>query len=217
MIRQVLFDLRIWLRNGEQLLLMLLLPVGALLVGPGIVDRFGVSQQELADATIVVAFFATAFTGQSILTAFDRRANALLVIGAGPLGRSGFIRARIGTVFAACLIQAAFLILLAGILGYNAPLLAQHALVASIAIPAFVSCGLLLAGLLRAELVLGLANLLFVVGSMFGGTFSDFVWTPIGAIRALQHGIPLATPLLVILAWTMVAGITARRTFRWTD
>lgn len=216
-VRQIAFDVRTWWRNGEQLLLMVALPVAALLIGPSFIDRFDITLQQLADGTLIVAYFATGFTGQAILTAFDRRSNALLVIGAGPLGRRGFIVARVGAVLIGCLAQGAALTAVASTRGFDAFSTAAHAMIALLGVPAYVACGLLLAGALRAELVLGLANLLFVSGSMFGGAFTPVQWSPLGAVHALLAGESAVTPIAVLLVWTTVAGITAIRTFRWVD
>ena len=217
MLRQIAFDLRTWWRNGEQLLLMLLIPIGALIFGPTVSDKFEIGMQQLADATIVVAFFATAFTGQAILTAFDRRSNTLIVIGAGPLGRRGFLIARIASVFAGCLLQVLVLTPIAALRGFDGGTTLLHAIIALAGIPAFVSSGLLLAGLLRAELVLGVANFMFVAGATFGGAFNDVKWSPLGAVRDLQTGHDSLLALVVIGVWTGVASITAARTFRWVD
>lgn len=216
-IRQIAFDVRTWWRNGEQLLLMVALPVAALLIGPSFIDRFDVSMQQLADGTFIVAYFATAFTGQAILTAFDRRSNALLVIGAGPMGRRGFILARVGAVLIGCLAQGAVLTAVASARGFDALTTTAHALLALTGVPAFVACGLLLAGVLRAELVLGIANLVFVGGAMFGGAFNALPWSPLGAVHALLDGEMAGPPLVVLILWTTVSGITAVRTFRWVD
>ena len=220
-LRQIGFDIRTWWRNGEQLLLMLALPVGALLVGPNLVDRMDLTMQQLADGVVNVAYVATAFTGQAILTAFDRRSNALLVIGAGPIGRRGFVVARTGAVLIGCVGQGVVLTAVSVVCGYDGYTTGIHALVALIGVPAFVASGLLLAGLLRAEIVLGLANLIFVLSAMFGGAFNDVRWTPLGAVRAcftpnLSPG-GLIVPLTALAVWTAVASITTMRTFRWVD
>lgn len=215
--RQIAFDIRTWWRNGEQLLLMIALPVTALIAGPALLERFDIARQQFVDGTLIVAYFATAFTGQAILTAFDRRSNALLVIGAGPMGRRGFILSRIGAVLVGCTVQGAVLTVVAGFRGFDLLATARHAVVALLGVPAFVACGLLLAGLLRAELVLGLANLLFVLGAMFGGAFTNSTWAPLGAVRALVAGEQPMIPVVVLLLWTTVSGITALRTFRWVD
>lgn len=216
-LRQIAFDVRTWWRNGEQLLLMVVLPITALIVGPSVIDRFDITLQQLADGILIVAYFATAFTGQAILTAFDRRSNALLVIGAGPMGRRGFVLARIGAVLVGCMIQAVFLTAAAGLRGFDVRTTAIHAVIALTGVPAYVASGLLLAGILPAELVLGIANLLFVGGAMFGGAFNGIAWSPLGAVRELLTVGPGVVPLVTLLLWTAVSGVTAIRTFRWVD
>ena len=77
---QALFELRTTLRNGEQLLLTLVLPVLLLvglsrttLVDLGSDDRIGV----VAPGVLALAIMSTAFTSQAITMAFDRRTPAL--------------------------------------------------------------------------------------------------------------------------------------------
>ncbi len=87
------------LRNGEQLLLTVLLPLVALVglsrssliplaLPPG-ASRVDV----VAPGVLAVAVLSTAFTGQAIATAFDRRHGVLRLLGTTPLGRSGLVAA----------------------------------------------------------------------------------------------------------------------------
>lgn len=214
---QALFDVRTWWRNGEQLLLMLVLPGGVLAFGQDLAQKIGVDPTALADGALLMAFFATAFTGQSILTAFDRRSGALLVIGAGPMGRQGFILARIVAVVCGCVIQLLVLTGIAALRHYDAVTMLGHGLISLLAVPAFVGSGLLLAGVMRAERVLVVANLAFVVTIFVGGIFNTAPWTPFGAVKTMQSGGPVVTALAVLTVWTAMAGITAQRTFRWVD
>lgn len=211
------FDIRCWWRNGEQLLLMLVLPALAVGFAERISTQLQIPSGVFVDGAVLVSFFATAFTGQSILTAFDRRSNALLVIGAGPLGRRGFIAARVLAVMLTCTLQALILWVIADLAGVGGPDYGLHALIALCAVPAFVAAGLLLAGMLRAEIVLALANLLFVLGGVFGGAFTNAVLSPLGAVRALQIEGASMLPIGVLVVWTVVAGFTAQRTFKWVD
>ena len=109
---------------------------------------------------------STAFTGQAIATGFDRRAGVLRLLGTTPLGRGGLLAAK-------CLRRA---------LGARGPgrrargagrgarraargIAASCPLLVSLLLGSatFVALALLLAGTLRAEAVLALANLVWVL------------------------------------------------------
>ena len=209
------FDIRCWWRNGEQLLLLAILPLTGLVLGDRFGGRLDLAPTVLIDGTIALAFFATGFVGQGILTAFDRRGQALVVIGAGPIGRTGFVVARSIAVMATCAAQAVVLAVAATVLGLDGKRVVTSSLVALLGVPAFTALGLLMAGTLRAELVLAMSNVVLMFTAVFGGTFNNVPWTPVGAVRTLQTG-DLAG-LWYLLAWTVVAGITSVRRFRWTD
>ena len=216
-VRQTIFDIRCWWRNGEQLLLMLILPTMALLLGRRISETIGIDPVVFVDGVVLLAFFATAFTGQAILTAFDRRSNALLVIGASSIGRRGFVLARMAAVIVTCIAQALVLYVVHRTAGLEHPRFLGHTAIAMLGIPAFVGTGLLLAGLLRAEIVLAAANLLFVLAIVFGGAFEPSAWSPLGAIRLLQSGVDAGLAGIVLTAWTVGATVVTQRTFRWID
>jgi ABC-2 type transport system permease protein len=95
---------------------------------------------------------------------------------------------------------------------------------------AFAGLGLLLAGTLRPEATLVVANALFVAVILLGGvlpmtTFSGALGAaitllPVGALRdafaaALQGGTDLLRPLALLGAWAILAFAAAARTFRW--
>ena len=96
----------------------------------------------------------------------------------------------------------------------------------------FVALALLLAGVLRAEAVLAVANLVWVLlagagglllpGDTVGGLDAVVRWLPSGALgNAFRDGltgagIPLV-PWLVLVAWGVVLSLAVVRTFRWRD
>ena len=212
---QAAFDLRCWWRNGEQLLLLAILPITGLVLGDRFGARLDLAPNVLIDGTVALAFFATGFVGQGILTAFDRRGQALMVIGAGPLGRTGFVIARSIAVITTCAAQAVLFAVAAIVLGLDTERVAMSSVIALLGVPAFTALGLLMAGTLRAELVLAMSNIVLMFTAVFGGTFNEVEWTPVGAVRALQMGD--ISGLWYLMAWTFVAGITSIRQFRWTD
>ncbi len=230
------FETRTLLANGEQLLVSLLLPALALLglslasvpdLGPG-------RRPDLALAgTLALAVVSTAFTGQAIATGFDRRAGVLRQLGSTPLGRDGLLAGKVLAVLAVLGVQVIVLGLLGLALGARPDVggLLPAALSLLVGAAAFVASALLLAGALRAEAVLAVANLVWVVLLGLGTlvpTLSlpaplDTVarLLPSGALgdalrAALLDGTWAWASLAVLAVWTVIAGALAARTFRWS-
>ena len=226
---QIGLDLRIWIRNGEQLLLMLVLPIAGIVFGTPRAAAIGLSQQAFVGTVIAVAVMGTAFTGQSILTAFDRRAGALIVLGAGPLGRPGFVTARVGTAVVISLGQIVVLATVGALQGVSVAASALAGGIGLLTIPCYAGAGLLLAGTLRAELVLALANLAYGLAAAvhfldeqtllrFGLQFS-----PMGAVALAIRGIDgvatgsFAVTCALLVIWATIAWTGAARWFRWVE
>ena len=88
------------LRNGEQLVLTLLIPL--LLLFPS-ACRCSTSAPRgridfVVPGIIALAVMSTAFTGLAIATGFERKYGVLKRLGATPLPRSGLIAAKTATV-----------------------------------------------------------------------------------------------------------------------
>jgi ABC-2 type transport system permease protein len=233
---QTLHELRTLLRNGEQLLLTLIIPVALLVlfsstplldVGPGSRVDF------LTPGVLALAVLSTAFTGQAIGTGFERRYGVLKRLGATPLPRFGLIAAKSLTVLLVELLQTAILGVVALALGWsphgNAPAVVLLVLLGTAAFSGF---GLLMAGTLRAEATLAAANLVYLLllvmgGVVFpltkfsGGLRSVLELLPISALadglrQVLQHGAGLpARDLIVLLVWAAAGLALAARFFRW--
>ncbi|MGL5928627.1 MAG: ABC transporter permease, partial [Dermatophilaceae bacterium] len=162
------FEARLLLANGEQLLVSLLLPA-LTLAGLALTDLPDLGPGRRVDLAVAgamaLAVVSTAFTGQAIATGFDRRAGVLLLLGTTPLGRSGLLA---GKALAVLAVLATQLVVLGGLglaLGWrpSAPSLLPAAITLLLGVAAFVSLALLLAGTVRAEGVLAVANLLWVL------------------------------------------------------
>ena len=227
------FDARILLRNGEQVLLTLVLPA-LLLVGLTLAAVPGLGPYRridvVAPGVLALAIISTAFTGQAIGTAFDRRYGVLRLLGTTPLGRSGLLAGRTLAVLAVEIVQVVVLGAIALALGWRpVPAGVLIATVPALAgTGAFVALGLLLAGTLRSEAVLAVANLvwvLLVVGGavvvpLHGTAGSIAALLPSGALAAafraaLQHGRLDVGSVAVLLAWGGAAALAAVRWFRW--
>jgi len=232
---QARFDATVMLRNGEQLLLTLVLPALLLVaLARTHVPDLGAGRRidVVAPGVLALAVMSTAFTGQAIGTGFDRRYGVLRLLGTTPLGRSGLLAGRVAAVLAVEVVQVVVLGGVAVALGWRPA--ADGALIAPVAVllgtAAFVALGLLLAGTLRAEAVLAGANLAWVLLLAGGGvvvptarmgalgTFAGYL--PSGALgdalrAALQEGRLQTGPLLVLAAWAVAASLATARWFRW--
>jgi ABC-2 type transport system permease protein len=222
--------------NGEQLLLMIVLPMIVLagLARSSVIELGSGPRIDLAaPGVLALALVSTSFTGQAIATGFDRRAGLLRLLGTTPLGRGGLIAGRVLAILIVELIQLALLGAAARALGWSpawAGLL--PAVVAGIlGTAAFVALGLLLAGTLRAEAVLAAANLIWVLLLAGGGVVlaahqmgaagpvvNLLPSAALGdALRAsLGHGIWPWGDLAVLTAWGVAGTAATVRWFRWT-
>ena len=235
---QARFETGNLMRNGEQLLVAIILPAMALVglalshspsLGPG-------RRIDLAvPGVLALAVISSAFTSQAISTGFDRRYGVLRLLGVSPLGRNGLLVAK---AFAVLTIECLQGIVIGGLgltLGWNPQWigLLAGALVALVGTWTFVALALLLAGTLRAEGVLALANLIWIALLGLGGVIVPRTQMPSGLSHvaallpsgalgdglreAFIHGRPAVIPLLVLVVWGAAATALASRTFRWSD
>jgi ABC-2 type transport system permease protein len=230
-------EARMVLRNGEQLLLTLVIPLLVLVVFAEVeVMDLGTRADRVAflvPGVLALAVISTAFTGLAIGTGFERRYGALKRLGASPLPRSGLLAAKALAVLAVEALQVVLLVTVALLLGWSLEGAWAAALVLVVAgTAAFASLALLMAGTLRAEATLAGANLVYLLLLVTGGIavpfdrFPDSVrqvleLLPAGALSeglraALGPGSTLAAgSLLVLLGWAAVGAALAARTFRW--
>src|SRR5262252_9243588 len=109
---QAVLETRTTLRNGEQLLLTLFIPV-LLLVAftlEPLVKSEGRRVDFLVPGIIALAVMSTAFTSQAIATGFERRYGVLKRLGSTPLPRAGLIAAKTVSVIAIELLQVVIII-----------------------------------------------------------------------------------------------------------
>lgn len=232
---QYALELKLLLRNGEQLLLTMFIPI-TLLIGLTVLPLGAFGEHRVAvfvPAIMALAVISTAFTGQAIAVAFDRRYGALKRLGATPLPVWGIVAGKVLAVVTVVFLQA---LLLGGIglaLGWRpqpAGLLLGAAVIA-LGTAAFTAMGLLLGGTLRAEIVLALANLLWFVSAGFGALTLEtgaipraLSWaarlTPAGALtEALSQATAVSVDwfgIAVLTTWGAVAAAAALRWFRFT-
>jgi ABC-2 type transport system permease protein len=232
-------ELRTLVRNGEQLTLILIIPV-LLLVAFGRADLVSIGRGSrigfVLPGILALAVMSTAFTSQAIGTGFERRYGVLKRLGASPLSRPGLIAAKTVTVLVVELVQVA-LVLAIGVALRWRPVASPAAavwvvllLVAGTA--AFSGLALLMAGTLRAEATLAAANLTYLILLGLGAVLFPFTKFPAGLRPVLQvlpsgalaaglrsvldygGGVP-GRDLIVLCVWAAAAIALAARTFRW--
>ena len=235
---QAAFELRTLLSNGEQVLVSLVFPLGALL-GLAITSFPSLGEGRRIDLAVpgvlALCILSASFTAQAIATGFDRRYAVLRLLGTPPLGREGLLW---GKALATIGVELLQWLVIGGVgiaLGWRPqPLGLLYAVLwLVLGTWAFVALALVLAGVMRAEGVLAIANLVWVVLLVLGGvivpraTLSGLGetltgWLPSAALAdglraALIEGTVLWGAAGVLAVWAIAATALARRTFRWSD
>ena len=234
---QLRAELMLLARNGEQLLLTLVIPV-ILLGFFGSVDVLPSGDSDplnfLVPGVLAVAIMSTSMVSLGIATGFERSYLVLKRLGATPLSRAQLVIAKIISVFVVELVQAAVLLPIGIALGWQPngttwPLAFAAIFLGS---ASFAGIGLLLAGRLRAEINLaaqnGLYLLLLLLGGMiipqdslpgfFSNVASALPSTALAdLLRATLNGTgSLAQPFIVLAAWGIIAPAIAAKRFRWS-
>lgn len=225
------------LRNGEQLLLALVIPLLTLGIGIYAADRFDADWSHsavdtLTPGVLALAIMSTSFTSLAIATGFERRSGLLRRLAVSPLSRSGLLVGKVGALLAVEAVQVVIIGTVALLLGWSPSLvgIAIAILVAVLGTFAFAGLGLTLAGTLRAEATLAAANLLNLL-LMFGGaivlprseygTAGDYVqFLPSAALGDAMRGALIDgrfewLPIGILVAWALIGATAAARWFRW--
>jgi ABC-2 type transport system permease protein len=239
---QGLLETRLLLRNGEQVLLALVIPLLLLVVGtlaPGI--ELGGSRRidVLAPGVLALAVMSTAFTSVAIATGFERRYGVLKRLGASPLPRIGLLAGKLVAVGLVEALQVVVIVTAAVLPGWrpilHAGAVAATALLIGAGTAAFGALGLLMAGTLRAEATLAAANLVYLVLLVGGATLVPvdaypaviqpvIGWLPSGALaEGLRHVLAAAAPSTdvvaasvgTLVAWAVAGSLVTARVFRW--
>ncbi|MGW6727010.1 ABC transporter permease [Nocardia sp. NPDC055029] len=228
-------ELKLLLRNGEQLLLTMFIPI-TLLIGLTLLPFGELGEhrvEKVVPMVMMTAVMSTAFTGQAIAVGFDRRYGALKRLGATPLPRWGVIAGKCAAVLIVVVLQAMLLGVIGAALGWRPGLggLALGALVIALGTATFAAMGLLLGGTLKAEVVLALANVLWfimlgvaslvLVGDSLHTAVTVLVrLVPSGALAfALEAALSGAVDwfgVAVLAVWGVVCGWLATRLFRFS-
>jgi ABC-2 type transport system permease protein len=232
-------ETRLLLRNGEQLLLALVIPLLLLLGGAesgGVVDLgSGRRIDVLTPGVVALAVMSTSFTSLAIATGFERRYGVLKRLGATPLPRSALLAGKVASLVLVEVGQLVVIAVVAGMLGWHpkggVSAAAEATLFVALGTGTFAALGLLMAGTLRAEATLAGANLVYVILLIAGAIVVPVHSYPAGMRPVVEavpsgalaeglrgalagHGLGV-TNLAVLAVWGLAAAALTSRVFRW--
>jgi ABC-2 type transport system permease protein len=228
-------ELRLLVRNGEQLLLALVIPLLLLTGGAesGKVVDLGSGRRidVLTPGVVALAVMSTSFTSLAIATAFERRYGVLKRLGASPLSRAGLLTAKTAAVLCLVAVQVAVLAAVGVAIGWRPHAGQLPAAVGATVLATAAYCGLALAiaSLLRPETVTAAATAIYVLMLAAGGimfTAPDLgepglLLLPLAAhaqvLRAaLTDGVSVSGwAWLSLSLWAALSLVGASRVFRW--
>ena len=237
---QTAIELRLVLRRGENLFATIVIPTIVLVLFSSVsILPTGTARSVdfLLPGSIALGIVATSLVSLGITTAYDRSYGVLKRLGGSPLSRWELVVARVLTVLVVEAVQVALLVGTAALaLGWSPPAGASPAgavIAILLGTAAFAGLGLWLAGTLRPETVLALANVLFLGFLVLGGIIVpiDRLPEPVAAVAGALPAAPLAallreslgsggnadpmSQLVLLAAWAAAALGLAARTFRW--
>jgi ABC-2 type transport system permease protein len=226
------------IRNGEQLLLTIIIPV-ILLAFFGNVDALPTAGDDrlafLVPGVLAVAIMSTSMVSLGIATGFERSYLVLKRLGATPLTRGELVTAKILSVCVVEVIQMIVLIPIGLLIGWSwggtRSLLAVP--VVLLGTSAFAGIGLLLSGRLKAEINLAAQNGLYLLLLLLGGMIIPVDSLP-GAVGTIARWLPstamsdllratlnnssagLMAPSVTLACWAVITPLIAARRFRWS-
>jgi len=231
LLAQLRVELILTLRRAESLLITVVVPV-VLLVFFGAVAAN--PPDFLVPGLLALAVMSTSMVSLGIATAYERYYGALKRLLGSPLPRSSLIAAKTISVLLIEIVQVIALALIArAMFGWSpAGSLPLAAVALVIGSAAFAGLGLLMAGSLRAEATLAIANGLYLVFLLLGGFILPLDRLP-GPVGVFAHALPAAAltdavrgalsdgsaqvvlgPLALLAAWAVVTLGAAAVTFR---
>lgn len=223
------------LRNGEQALLAIVIPAAVLVGAKFFGDLLGLGLQQSAPSVLALVMWSSGLTTLAIATGFERRYNVLERLAATPLGKPGILAGKGLGITLITLGQVLVLSALALALGWRPHFFpaafAVAVLVSLLAMGAFAGLALCIAGTLRPEATLAVANLAYLVGMPLGillptDRFPEWAQPvvnllPTGALgealRAASDGQALGWPVAVCGIWCAATLAIAWKVFKWTS
>ena len=235
---QARLETRLLLRSSESLLVTLGVPLGVLaffaavpVLPTGDADPVAF----LVPGVLALSAAATGLVASAIQTAYERKSGSLRVLAASPLGRGGFVAAKLVSVVALLGVQAALVLGLGLALGWRpagggvgAVAALGGVLVAGLVLAAL---GLAIAGRIGAEATTAVTNAVFLLLLLIGGVAVEPGALP-PALAALGGVSPVGAAVAVLRAaldgtggalgglaalgvWGVAGAVTAVRGFRW--
>lgn len=228
-------EFRLLLRNGENLLVTLGIPIGAL-VFLSLVDILPTGGERAVDflvpGVLALSVIGSAMVSLGISTGFERSYLVIKRLGATPLRRAELI---VGKALATLLILLVQLLVVGGVgfaLGWRPAATWWLATVLLLlGALAFAGIGMALAGRLRALAALAVINALFLLLVPFSGLVFPLTSMPpavaaaaqllpstaLGdALRAALGAAGVDAAAVVVLAlWALATPLVAARVFRW--
>lgn len=236
---QTATELRLTARRGENLLVIVVMPIVVLLFFASLSilpTGTGRPVDFLLPGALALAIIATSLVNLGIATAYERNYGVLKRLGGSPLTRVDLLVAKMTAVLAVEVVQVVLLVVVATVALAWAPGPGASVAVFVVALllgtGAFAGLGLLMAGALRAEATLALANGLFIAFLLLGGIILpvSHLPGPLADLAALlpaaaladafrvalgSSDINLVQPLTVLAVWAIASVGLAARTFRW--
>ncbi len=234
---QTRVELILTLRRGESLLVSFLIPLGILVF----FSKVGAVNTSLKDpveflvpGVLSLAVMSTAMVSLGIATGYERRYGVLKRLGSTPLSRGGLLVAKTINVVVIEVMQIVVIVATGIALGWE--LTGQFVAALGLLLlgtVVFASIGMLLAGTLRAEATLAVANGLFLLFLFLGGMAYPLDRLPDAlasfarllppaalseSVRAALEGSGFPWSELVVLAlWAVVMPFIVVRKFRWEE
>jgi ABC-2 type transport system permease protein len=237
LLAQVRAECWMTLRRGETLLVTLGIPVVFVVFFSEVHVLPTGSEPAVSfvvPGVLALAVMSTAMVSLSSATGFERGYGVLKRLGSTPLGRPSLLGAKLGAVVVVEVLQAVVLVPVSLALGWHPTAGGAGVAVAVVllATAGFGGLGLLLAGVLRAEVNLAAANglwlLLLLVSGMLAPLSKLPGWLaevakllPAAALAQALHdalGLDRSVPgwaWLVLVLWAALAPMAAVMTFKW--
>lgn len=235
---QTRMELALTMRRGENVLITIVVPIVLLIffASLGLVPSTSSGPMDyLVPGILALAIISTGMVNLGIATAYERYYGVLKRLGGSPLPRAGLLLAKAISVLILEVFQVALLLVVAAI-GYGwYPHGGQGAIALAglvLGTLAFSAIGLAMAGALRAEATLAIANGLYLLFLLLGDVLMPIDHLP-PLLRPISEVLP-ATALsatlrfaftgtspfpafsaVVLLIWAVAALFVAARTFKW--
>jgi len=230
LLAQLKVELTLTLRRGESLLITAIVPVVLLIFFGAVANT---PPDFLVPGLLALAVMSTSMVSLGIATAYERYYGALKRLLGSPLPRHSLLAAKTLAIVLVETVQITVLVLIANVaLGWRADGSLPLAIVAlALGTAAFAGLGLLMAGLLRAEATLAVANGLYLVFLLLGGFIVPLERLP-GPLAQISRVLPAAAlteatraalngpaqaaagPLALLTAWAIATMTASALTFR---